>query len=90
MQPRVTLAGRVNWHTHMLRDVDVPERTGTWHARQGTYALVDVFARYQLNNNLSLLVGVNNLFDKEYDTNVASSVVYGQPRNFAVTASYTF
>lgn len=87
---QLTLGGGVNWQTHIWNDVGGPEGNGTWRARQGSYALVDLFARYQVNKNLSLQGNLNNLFDKEYDTNVASSVVYGQPRNFAVTASYTF
>ncbi|WHU89940.1 ferric-rhodotorulic acid/ferric-coprogen receptor FhuE [Pantoea agglomerans] len=87
---QLTLGGGVNWQTHVWNDVGAPEGNGTWRARQGSYALVDLFARYQVNRNLSLQGNLNNLLDKEYDTNVASSVVYGQPRNFSVTASYTF
>lgn len=86
----LTLGGGVNWQTHIWNDVGAPEGNGTWRARQGSYALVDLFARYQVNKNLSLQGNLNNLFDKAYDTSVASSVVYGEPRNFSVTASYTF
>jgi len=34
---------------------------------------------------------IDNLFDKKYDTNVDSrSYVFGEPRNFSVSANYRF
>lgn len=89
LQP-LTLGGGVRWQTHIWNDIAAPEGNGTWRARQGSYALVDLFARYEVSKNLSLQGNLNNLFDKAYDTNVASSVVYGEPRNISVTVSYTF
>ncbi|XNM56153.1 TonB-dependent receptor domain-containing protein [Escherichia coli] len=63
-----------------------------WHlpAEQGSYALVDLFTRYQVTKNFSLQGNVNNLFDKPYDTNVEGSIVYGAPRNFSITGTYQF
>ncbi|MDI9726330.1 TonB-dependent receptor, partial [Acinetobacter baumannii] len=59
--------------------------------RQGSYALVDLFARYDVTKNLSLQANLNNLFDKEYDENVDSTgIVYGEPRNFMLSAKYRF
>ncbi len=86
----LTLGGGVNWQTHVWQDVGAPAGNGTWRATQGSYALVNLFARYQVTKNLSLQGNLNNLFDKEYDTNVGTSIVYGEPRNFTVTASYSF
>lgn len=90
MLDQLTLGGGVNWQTHTWQDVGAPEGNGTWHAKQGSYALVDLFARYEVNKNLSLQANLNNLFDKEYDTWVGAYNVYGAPRNFSVSATYRF
>lgn len=86
----LTVGGGVNWQTHVWQDVDGPEGSETWHAEQGSYALVSLFSRYQLTKQLTVQANVNNLFDKAYDTNVSDSIVYGEPRNFSLTASYKF
>ena len=86
----LTVGGGVNWQTHVWDDVPAPEGNGSWHAEQGSYALVNLFGRYQLTRQLTLQANLNNLFDKEYDTNVGNYIVYGEPRNFSLTASYHF
>ncbi len=40
--------------------------------------------------NFSVQGNLNNLFDKTYDTNIDGSIVYGEPRNVSITASYQF
>ncbi|WP_337022911.1 MULTISPECIES: ferric-rhodotorulic acid/ferric-coprogen receptor FhuE [unclassified Pantoea] len=91
MLDQLTLGGGVNWQSKTYKDVGAPDGNGTWRARQGSYALVDLFARYDVTKNLSVQGNLNNLFDKEYDENVGNGgIVYGTPRNFSVTASYRF
>ncbi len=91
MLDQLTLGGGVNWQSKTYGDVGGPDGNGTWRARQGSYALVDLFARYDVTKNVSVQANLNNLFDKEYDTNVKNGgIVYGDPRNFSVTASYRF
>jgi len=88
---KLTLGGGVNWQSKTYKALSGPEGNGTWYVRQGSYALVDLFARYNLTSNLSLQANLNNLFDKAYDKNVGSSgIVYGEPRSYSVTASYRF
>ncbi|MCA1924236.1 ferric-rhodotorulic acid/ferric-coprogen receptor FhuE [Buttiauxella noackiae] len=85
----LTVGGGVNWQDHVWADVPVPG--GTFRAEQGSYALVDLFARYQVTKALSVQANLDNLFDKTYDTNIDSrSIVYGAPRNFSVSANYAF
>ncbi|MEZ0582212.1 ferric-rhodotorulic acid/ferric-coprogen receptor FhuE [Erwinia sp. STN24] len=86
----LTVGGGVNWQTHVWQDVPAPEGNGTWHAEQGSYALVNLFSRYEVTKQLTLQANINNLFDKEYDTSVNQYIVYGEPRNFSLTASYKF
>ncbi|WP_082212596.1 ferric-rhodotorulic acid/ferric-coprogen receptor FhuE [Erwinia sp. 9145] len=90
MLQQLTLGGGVNWQTHVWDNVSAPEGNGTWRAEQGSYALVNLFGRYQLTKQLTLQGNINNLLDKEYDTNLGSGIVYGEPRNVSVTASYKF
>lgn len=86
--PELTVGGGVNWQNRVYSDTVTPY--GTLRAEQGSYALVDLFTRYQVTKNFSVQGNLNNLFDKTYDTNVDGSIVYGEPRNVSVTASYQF
>jgi outer membrane receptor for ferric coprogen and ferric-rhodotorulic acid len=86
--PELTVGGGVNWQNRVYKDTVTPY--GTFRAEQGSYALVDLFSRYQVTKNFALQGNVNNLFDKTYDTNIDGSIVYGEPRNFSITASYQF
>ena len=58
---------------------------------QGAYNLVDLNANYQINQNLSAQLNLNNVFDKNYYSAIYNSNLgnyYGEPRNFAVTLRY--
>lgn len=89
MLQALTVGGGVNWQNHVWADVAVP--SGTYRSEQGSYALVDLFARYKVTKAFSVQANLNNLLDKTYDTNVDSrGIVYGAPRNFSVSASYSF
>lgn len=62
---------------------------------QDAYTLVDLMTSYQVNEHLLTQFSLNNLFDKTYYEGLASQPfggrsVYGAPRNFTVTARYTF
>ncbi|HKN04003.1 MAG TPA: ferric-rhodotorulic acid/ferric-coprogen receptor FhuE [Buttiauxella sp.] len=85
----LTVGGGVNWQDHVWSDVPVPG--GTFRAEQGSFALVDLFARYQVTKAFSVQANIDNLFDETYDTNIESrSIVYGAPRNYSVSANYAF
>ncbi|MFH8136067.1 ferric-rhodotorulic acid/ferric-coprogen receptor FhuE [Pantoea osteomyelitidis] len=91
MLQQLTLGGGVNWQNKVWNDASAPEGNGTWRAEQGSFALVNLFGRYQVTKQLTLQANVNNLFDKKYDTSeLGSYIVYGEPRNVSVTASYRF
>lgn len=51
---------------------------------QNAYAVVDAQIGYRLNDNLSVTLTGNNLFDNEYWTKLLSTTnnFYGEPRNF--------
>lgn len=48
-------------------------------------------ARYQVNEQLAITAHLNNAFDKRYFMALGSVIgIYGPPRNFMVSAKYSF
>ena len=82
---RLTVGGGVNWYgpTHV--------EFGDYQVTQGDYAVVNAMARYKVSEHLSGSLNLNNLFDKTYMTSIyGAQGLYGNPRNFAVSARYDF
>ncbi len=54
--------------------------------------LVDLMARYQITENVSATLNVNNVFDKKYYTNIGfyNSSYYGDPRNVMLSTRWNF
>ena len=69
--------------------------TSAWKNRQGSYTVAGLVAGYKANEHLDLQFNVNNLFDRKYYSSVANGGyepydIYGDPRNFKLTARYSF
>ncbi|MCQ9427297.1 TonB-dependent siderophore receptor [Pseudomonas sp. LJDD11] len=77
---KLTIGGGLDWSSKV-------ENLGF---TQGSYALANLMARYQVNSNLSVSVNVNNIFDKEYLTSYSTWGTYGPPRNFMTSLKYTY
>jgi outer membrane receptor for ferric coprogen and ferric-rhodotorulic acid len=88
MLPDLSLGGGVNWQNTTFQYADGPQ--GNMRVEQGSYALVNLFSRYQVTRQLSVQANVNNLFDKEYYDYLSSYAVYGAPRSVSVAVGYTF
>ncbi|WP_372439036.1 hypothetical protein, partial [Pandoraea sputorum] len=59
--------------------------------RQSSYVLSNLLGRYDINDNLSVSLNVNNLFDKEYLSSSNEHLgLYGAPRNFMTSLKYTY
>ncbi|MBI6918843.1 TonB-dependent siderophore receptor [Pseudomonas monteilii] len=59
--------------------------------KQSAYNLVDLNTQYKINNNLSVQLNLNNVFDKKYYSSVFNSNLgnyFGAPRNFGLTLRY--
>jgi outer membrane receptor for ferric coprogen and ferric-rhodotorulic acid len=82
------VGGGVNWQSDIYF-----KRTG-FHSRQDAYAVANLMAGYQFDKHLDIQLNVNNLFDKTYYRSISSATsgtnVYGEPRNFMLTARYRF
>ncbi|WP_118885576.1 TonB-dependent receptor [Arcobacter suis] len=48
--------------------------------------------KYEIPKNLSAQLNVNNLFDKEYYSNIVYDMqyIYGDPRNTTLSLNYKF
>ncbi|WP_426811138.1 TonB-dependent siderophore receptor [Pseudomonas sp. WOUb67] len=58
---------------------------------QSAYNLVDLNANFRVNQNVSVQLNLNNVFDEKYYTAIFSPDTgnyYGAPRNFALTLRY--
>ncbi|MDR2688986.1 MAG: TonB-dependent siderophore receptor [Azoarcus sp.] len=83
------VGGGVNWQSDIYY-----KRTG-FHSRQDAYAVANLMAGYRFGQHLDIQLNINNLFDKTYYRSISSSStsgasVYGEPRNFMLTAKYSF
>ncbi|EOL9069500.1 ferric-rhodotorulic acid/ferric-coprogen receptor FhuE [Cronobacter turicensis] len=86
--PALTVGGGARWQTKTWQDIAGPN--GDSRISQNGYTVVDLFTRYQATKNLAVQANLNNVFDKEYYDYLGTYGVYGAPRNFSVTASYSF
>ena len=79
---KVTLGGGVNWQSKTGGDL----HTFT----QSSYAIANLMARYDISQNLSASVNLNNVFDREYYSSPALAGNYGAPRNIMTSFKYDF
>ncbi|ESP91067.1 MULTISPECIES: TonB-dependent siderophore receptor [Pseudoalteromonas] len=59
----------------------------------GSIALFNLMARYDVTDNLSVSLNVDNLFDKKYYNAISKNqgyVTWGEPRNWKLSARYNF
>ncbi|WP_439878931.1 TonB-dependent siderophore receptor [Pseudomonas prosekii] len=91
---KMRVGGNVYWQSRMYNDVDVTG--GSYRLEQGSYAVADLMAGYQVNKHLDLQLNANNIFDRTYYSAIGTSTVwgstdtYGSPRSYALTAKYSF
>ena len=60
---------------------------------QGSYAVVDLMARYRLSSRVTVSANIHNLFDKTYLTSVGGNVdggFWGAPRNVMIAVGFKY
>ncbi|RON50461.1 TonB-dependent siderophore receptor [Pseudomonas frederiksbergensis] len=92
---KLTVGAGVNWQSEFFGNVFQPSANGSGHAAritQQSYYLVDVMTRYRVNEHLSAMLNVKNLFDKTYYTGLGNfgTGFYGEPRSVQVTTQWDF
>ncbi len=89
---KLTVGGGLRWQSEGWYSVYNAPRKINEDISQEAYWLVDLMTRYQITQNLSATLNVNNIFDKSYYTNVGfyNSAAYGEPRNFMLSPRWDF
>lgn len=65
--------------------------SGSRKVTQGTFAVVDLMASYDLSSNLLLQLNINNLFDKKYYSGYTTyEYAYSEPLNGMLSLKYKF
>ncbi|CAN5386324.1 TonB-dependent siderophore receptor [soil metagenome] len=90
---RLTLGGGVDWNSGITYTGVAWQIERTVTARQGAYAVAGLMARYDVSDQLSLTLNVQNVFDRKYIASMSGwwySGTYGAPRSVQATARYRF
>ncbi|SDU03532.1 TonB-dependent siderophore receptor [Halopseudomonas salegens] len=88
---RLTLGGGLNWEDSNFTRANNPLGQAE-KLEQDAYVLVNVMARYQVNEALSAQLNINNLLDKKYYSQIGfySQHAFGAPRHGNLTVKYSF
>jgi outer-membrane receptor for ferric coprogen and ferric-rhodotorulic acid len=88
---KYSFGGSANWQDKFYSDVTNPVGDSV-RLTQDDVVIVNLMAKYELTKNLSAQLNVNNLFDKEYYSNIVYDMqyIYGDPRNTTLSLNYKF
>ena len=89
---RLTIGGGARWQNRSWQNIYNRAKDQYQDFSQDAYWLVDAMAKYQVSEHLSTTLNVNNLFDKQYYTNIGfyNTAYYGDPRNVMVNSRWDF
>ena len=68
----------MDWQSRMYQSAASPR--GNVDVEQGSYALVNVMARFDFSKQVSATLNVNNLFDRKYYDQIGSTARVGGAR----------
>lgn len=84
----LSFGGGVTWTgSRQVNDIFPGNSTVSYTVREAPYLLANLFAKYDLNERLSVQANLNNLFDKRYYVGINSDGQgwFGEPRSVMVT-----
>ena len=89
---KLTIGGGINWQSNYYGNIWNPALEDNSRIKQGSYALVNLMARYEISQNVTASLNVNNLLDKKYLTGLGlfQTGFYGEPRNVMFTVRTKF
>jgi len=84
---RLKLGASLNWRSQTWRYGD----DGSSMIRQGSYALLNLMARYDFSPHLSATLNLDNVTNKKYLTSLYwTQAYYGTPRSGSVSLNWTY
>jgi len=88
----LTLGAGGTWKSGTISSWPLVNEENPYSARdQGSFAVVDLLARYRVNRQVMLSANINNLFDKTYLTSSSTSGgFWGAPRNVMVSLAFRY
>lgn len=88
----LTLGGGAMWRSYAYTNATNPVTMAPTRIEQDEYALVNLMARYDLTDQVSMQANVDNVFDETYYSQIRyfSQYRYGAPRNYTVALTYRF
>ncbi|MGK6355840.1 TonB-dependent siderophore receptor [Sphingomonas sp. DT-207] len=86
------IGGSLKWESQPPVTATNPGTRIVERIGQPDYAIANIMARYDLNEQVSLQLNVDNLFDQTFFSGNSwfPGFVYGEPRNARVTLKYAF
>lgn len=84
---------------YALTDAVVVGLNGRWQSKiestdynvkQGSYALLNAFARWNINDQVAVQANVNNITDEQYINSLQTVGYYGAPTDGSLTLTYKF
>lgn len=89
---KLTLGGGINWQGSNYTETTNPISGEPDRLKQKAYSLVNVMARYDITQQLSTQLNVDNLLDETYYSQIGffNQLAYGEPRNINVGIKYQF
>ncbi|TBU85615.1 TonB-dependent siderophore receptor [Phytopseudomonas dryadis] len=80
---RLTVGGGLNWKSRYGYE-------GQGYPQQSSYMLVELMARYDISEQLTAALNLNNVLDKKYYASLTENGVYGAPRSALLGVKYSF
>ena len=83
------IGGALRWQSEVYTEDKGPNGE---RATQAAFGVTDVMVRYQITDNISANININNVFDKKYYSAVPhyNAAYYGEPRNARFTVRANF
>ncbi|WP_168197608.1 TonB-dependent siderophore receptor [Brenneria corticis] len=81
----------INWQSDIFREQGASTTGDTIISRQGSYAVFNAMASYDINKNVNLSLNINNLLDRKYLTSLYWAQSYYAPgRNATLSVNVKF
>jgi len=84
------VGGGYRWQSNSYDEVKNPVY-GVVEVNQPSYGIASLMANYQMNEQLSVSLNIDNLFDKHYYSQIGfyNQYRYGKPRSFSLQLKYS-
>lgn len=88
----LSLGGGIQWYAQPPKTLENPKTKIKEKVGNPAYAIMDIMANYQFNNQSSVQLNINNVFDKKYYhvNDWYESLSYGEPRHIKIGVNYQF